>query len=146
MTNTYEITQIQRSLVLSAAWLMVVGLLIGILVAAAMTGQLNASPQSMLAAHLNGLLGCFWLIGVAWTLPMMTYRPTILRLFMRLIILSVWANCLFTLLKAFWQVSGLAYTGDPKNNLIAGGLQVLVVLPALVGAIAWAWGLRSPKR
>lgn len=129
----------------SAAWLLVVGLLAGLLAAGAMTGQLPADPHAMLAAHLNGLMGCFWLLGLAWTLPMLNYKPTLSLFLVRLIGLSVWANWFFTLLKAFWQVSGLAYTGDLKNNVIAASLQGLVVLPALIGSIAWAWGLKPVK-
>lgn len=143
--NSEAMTAQQKSLACSAAWLMVAGLATGLLVAAGMTGQLPANAHALLAAHLNGLMGCFWLWGLAWTLPMLNYKPTITLYLVRLISLSVWANWFFTLLKAFWQVSGLAYTGDLKNNLIAASLQGLVVLPALVGSIAWAWGLRAAK-
>lgn len=124
---------------------MAIGLLTGLLVAAAMTSQLPADPQIMLAAHLNGLMGCFWLIGVAWTLPMMNYQPGTRIKLARLIEVSVWANWFFTLLKAFWNVRGLNYSGDLKNNIIAASLQSLVVLPGLIGSIAWAWGLKPSK-
>ncbi|MBT9548446.1 MAG: hypothetical protein IV090_23840 [Candidatus Sericytochromatia bacterium] len=135
----------QQFLAASAAWLMVAGLATGLLVAAAMTNQLPANPHALLAAHLNGLMGCFWLLGLAWTLPMLSYQDKTVLLLTRLIGLSVWANWGFTLLKAFWQVSGLAYTGDLKNNLIAASLQAFVVLPALAGSALWAWGLRQKK-
>jgi hypothetical protein len=36
----------------------------------------------------------------------------------------------------------LEYTrGDPANNAVAALLHSVVVLPSLVGAAAWAWGL-----
>src|SRR6266508_957817 len=39
-------------------------------------------------------------------------------------------------------VTGLEYTrGDPANNAVAALLHSVVVLPSLVGAAAWAWGL-----
>ena len=38
-------------------------------------------------------------------------------------------------------VRGLEYTRDPVNNVIAALLDLVVVVPALVGAFAWAWGL-----
>ena len=88
-------------------------------------------------------MGCFCLLGLAWTLPMLRYQEKTVVLLCRLIGLSVWANWLFTLIKAFGLVSGLTYTGDVKNNLIAASLQVFVVLPALVGSVLWAWGLRK---
>ncbi|PKL76378.1 MAG: hypothetical protein CVV27_10550 [Candidatus Melainabacteria bacterium HGW-Melainabacteria-1] len=135
----------QKSLAFSAACLMLVGLLTGLLVAAAMTGQLPADPQAMLAAHLNGLMGCFWLLGVSWTLPMLNFKPSTSLKLVRLIELSVWANWFFTLLKAFWQVKGLDYSEDLQNNLIAASLQGFVVLPALIGSIAWTWGLKPAK-
>jgi len=138
-----SITPQQQSLAASAAWLMVAGLATGLLVAAAMTNQLPANPHALLAAHLNGLMGCFWLLGLAWTLPLLRYQDKTVIWLIRLINVSVWANWGFTLLKAFWQVSGLAYTGDLKNNVIAASLQVFVVLPALAGSVLWAWGLRK---
>jgi hydroxylaminobenzene mutase len=140
-----SLTPHQKSLAASAAWLMVAGLATGLLVAAAMTHQLPANPHALLAAHLNGLMGCFWLLGLAWTLPSLSYQEKTVLLLTRLISLSVWANWGFTLLKAFWQVSGLAYSGDLKNNLIAASLQAFVVLPALAGSALWAWGLHQKK-
>ena len=38
------------------------------------------------------------------------------------------------------MLGGLEYTRDPVNNTIAALLDLFVVLPALVGAFAWAWG------
>lgn len=138
-----RLKQAQKSLACSAAWLMAVGLLTGLLVAAAMTNQLPADPQAMLASHLNALMGCFWLLGLAWTLPMINYSLNRSLMITRLIVVCVWANWLLTLIKSFWKVSGLAYTGDLKNNAIAAGLQGLVVLPALIASVAWAWGLKA---
>jgi hypothetical protein len=138
-----EITLKQKSLSAAAAWLMVAGLSTGLLAAAALTGQLPANGQTLLVAHLNGLMGCFWLWGLIWSWPMLNYETKMGLQLIQLISVSVWANWFFTLLKAFWQVNGLAYTHDLKNNLIAASLQIFVVLPALVGSIAWAWGLRK---
>jgi hypothetical protein len=52
-----------------------------------------------------------------------------------------WANWLITLVASVLGVTGLEYTRDTANNTIAALLQSLVVLPSLVGAGAWAWGL-----
>jgi len=38
-------------------------------------------------------------------------------------------------------VTGLQYSHDTANNAVAALLHSLVVLPSLVGAFAWAWGL-----
>ena len=42
-------------------------------------------------------------------------------------------------------VTGLEYTRDPANNAVAALLQIVVVLPSLVGAGAWAWGLGGKR-
>ena len=136
----------QKALSFSAASLMSVGMLTGILVAAAITKQVPANGHSMLAAHLNGLMGCFWLLGYAWTLPMLSYSPKMCQNIGKMINISVWANWFFTLVKAFWNVSGLEYSSDFKNNLIAGSLQLFVVLPGLIASLAWAWGLKPDKK
>ena len=57
----------------NAALLLLVGLLTGGYVSAAMTGKISADPHMALAAHLNCLLGAFWLLGMGWSLPMLRY-------------------------------------------------------------------------
>ena len=61
---THTLDACTRWLSFLAAVLFGLGVLTGPLVAMAMTKGIG-DPGSMLAAHLNALLGCFWMLGVA---------------------------------------------------------------------------------
>lgn len=131
-----------RLLARGAAWLVVLGLLTGGLVAGAMTGQLPADAHTALASHLNALLGAFLMLGVAWTLPMLRYGEVGQRRLAWGFIVANYANWLVTAAKSFLHVSGVAHTGEPRNDAVFGALTVLVVIPALASAVAWAAGFR----
>jgi hydroxylaminobenzene mutase len=125
----------------SGAALLAVGMLTGIWSAAALTGKVVvAIPRLALAAHLNALLGSFWLLGLAFTLPMLRYGDAGRRRLVRATQVPAWGNWLITLIASFLGVRGLEYTSDRANNAIALALQVVVVLPSLACAIAWALG------
>ncbi|CAM4113455.1 hypothetical protein [Corallococcus exiguus] len=126
----------------AAAWLMLVGLLTGGYVSAAMTGKVPADPQMALAAHLNALMGTFFLLGVAWTLPMLRYGPVGQRRLAWAVIVANWANWGITCVKAWLRVSGVDFIGQPVNDAVFGALTVSVVLPALIAAGAWVYGFR----
>ena len=87
------------------------------------------------------MIGGLWLIALAWSLDYLRYGPRGQRRLAVLIGLSVWANWALTLVASALGVRGLEYTRDPLNNVIAALLDLFVVVPALVGAFAWAWGL-----
>jgi hydroxylaminobenzene mutase len=121
-------------------------MLTGIWSAAALTGKVVVTiPRLALAAHPNALLGCFWLLGLAFTLPMLRYGELGRRRLARFTQIPAWGNWFVTLIASFLGVRGLEYTSDRANNGIALALQVVVVLPSLACAIAWAWGLRGPR-
>ena len=127
-----------------AAVLFAIGIVTGPLVALAMTDAIPADGGSMLAAHLNALLGAFWLLAVAWTLPHVRVGERGRQALVGSCVLANYANWVVTVLKAFLGVRGLAYTGAGGNDLVATLLLLLVVLPSLVCAGLWAFGLR-PK-
>ena len=56
-----------QRLAAKAALFFLLGGFTGIVASAAMVGKLDAYGHSMLAAHLNGLMGCFWILGLAFT-------------------------------------------------------------------------------
>ncbi len=110
----------------------------------ALTGKVKVGiPHLALAAHLNGILGGFWLLGLAFTLPMLSYGERGRRWLVLATLIPAYANWLVTLVASFLGVTGLDYTGDHANDLIAVLLQGLVVAPSLVASIAWAWGFRK---
>lgn len=124
--------------------LFAIGMATGVWSAIALTGKVKVPiPHLALAAHLNGILGAFWLLGLAFTLPMLSYGD---RGKSRLVIgtcIPAYANWLVTLIASFLGVIGLDYTGEHANDAIAFLLQAFVVVPSLVASIAWAWGFRK---
>jgi len=129
----------------AAAWLMLVGLLTGGYVSFSMTGKLPADPQMALAAHLNALMGCFFLLGVAWTLPMLRYGAVGQQRLAWAVILANYANWAVTCVKAWLRVAGVDFIGQPVNDAVFGVLTLTVVLPALGAAAAWVYGFRRPR-
>jgi len=83
---------------------------------------------------------------VSSTLEMLHYGEIGRRRLAWVVIVPAWANWLVTLIASVLGVTGLQYTHDTANNAVAALLHSLVVLPSLVGAFAWAWGLRPGRR
>jgi hydroxylaminobenzene mutase len=136
--------QSQTLLARAAAWLVVLGLLTGALVSAAMTGKVSADAHAMLASHLNALLGAFLMLGVAWTLPMLRYKSTGQRRLAWALIVANYANWIITAIKAFLRVSGVDYTGSGRNDAVFAALLAFVIAPSLGATIAWAVGFSAP--
>jgi hydroxylaminobenzene mutase len=133
---------LRRRLAWAGAWLFAVGMVTGLWAAAVLTEKVTvAIPRLALAAHLNALLGGLWLIAVASTLDMLRYGATGRVRLAWVVTVPAWGNWLITLIASVLGVTGLEYTRDTANNAIAALLHSLVVLPSLVGAGAWAWGL-----
>ena len=133
---------VRRRLAWAGAWLFAVGMVTGLWAAAVLTEKVAvAIPRLALAAHLNALLGGLWLIAVASTLDLLRYGPVGRLRLSWLVMVPAWGNWLITLVASVLGVTGLEYTRDTANNAIAALLHSLVVLPSLVGAGAWAWGL-----
>lgn len=134
-----------RPLARNAAVLVLLSLLTGFYVAAAMTGKVPVDPHGAIASHLNAMLGAFWMFAVAWTLPWLSYGATGRARLALLVTVANYANWLVTAVKAWLKVSGVDFIGDVKNDTVFGLLTVLVVLPSLAAAGAWVWGFRRAK-
>jgi hydroxylaminobenzene mutase len=126
----------------NAAALVLIGLLTGGFVSAAMTGKVAADPGAALASHLNALLGAFWVLGVGWSLQFLWYGPVGQRRLVWATTLPNVANWAVTALKAFWKVKGIDATGDGPNDIIFGLLTVFVVVPSIAAAGAWLYGFK----
>jgi hydroxylaminobenzene mutase len=145
-------TQLQRSLFARAAVLFFIGLLTGIWAGAVLTqgkalGIHLDKPEYerlALAAHLNCLLGCFWMVAVALTLEYTRLSEAGKLWLARLVTEVNYANWSITLLASFLDVRGLALGGGPRNALVAMLLLGGVVFPALAASGIWAWGLLGP--
>jgi len=134
--------ELRWALIRAGAWLFAFGLLTGLWAGLVLTGKVRvAFPRLALGAHLTGMLGGLWLIALASSLDFVRYGALGQRRLAWLIGVSVWVNWAVTLVASALGVRGLEYTRDPLNNGIAALLDVFVVVPALTGAFAWAWGL-----
>ena len=133
-------TYLQKKLSFAGSFLMFLGFLTGALVSAAMTHQINADSAFMLASHLNALMGCFWCMGVAWTIPSLALSAQRVSLLSTLVIVATYANWGVTLVKAFLKVRGITFLGETSNDLIFITLTLSVVIPSLLAGGLWAWG------
>jgi (hydroxyamino)benzene mutase len=140
------VADLRRRLARAGATLFAIGLVTGLWSAAALTGKVKVDePHLALAAHLNALLGGLWILGLAFTLEYMSYAARARRTLAVLTLASAWGNWLITLVASVLGRKGLEYNADAKNNLVAVLLQVVVVLPGLVGGVMWAWGFRGGR-
>lgn len=126
----------------AAAVLMLLGLLTGGYISAAMTGRIAVDASAAVASHLNAILGAFFIIGVAWSLPMLRYGPVGQSRLAWAAIAPNYANWFITAIKAALQVRGVDWTGSAANDAIFVALTVFVVLPSLGATGAWIAGFR----
>jgi (hydroxyamino)benzene mutase len=132
---------VRKTLARAAAWLFLLALLTGGLIPSCLNGSLPFDPQTLLASHLSALMGCFLLLGVASTLPLLRYGPRGQRRLGWAFIVANYGNWSITILKARLHVHGLAWTGDAANDTIFALLTVFVVAPSLAAGLAWIYGL-----
>lgn len=128
----------------AGAWLFFLGLLTGAYAGAALTGVVTLpqphGPRLALASHLNGILGGLWLCAIAWSVPRLRYGEKGLRRLAFAATLSTYGNWIITILASALGRTGVAFSSDAKNNLVAVLLYSFVVLPGLAAAGAWALG------
>ena len=155
MIDAASPTPLQRALMARGAVLFFLGLLTGVWAGAVLTqgralGLTLGTPhyeRLALASHLNGLLGCFWILAVALTIEHTSLGVGAKLWLARLVTLVNYANWSITLLASILDVRGLELvSGDPKNNAVAVLLLAGVVLPGLAAAALWAWGLVGASR
>jgi hypothetical protein len=121
------------------------GALTGLLVAAAMQGDIPAEPSVVLASHLNALMGSAWLAAIAASGPHLRLTGAASKALVWLAVGSTWANWFVTAVKAFLHVSGVGATGDPVNDAVFATLAGTVVLPTLGAAVLWVRGLFAAR-
>jgi (hydroxyamino)benzene mutase len=133
---------LRRRLAQLAALLFALGMVTGLWAGLVLSDKVKVTiPHLALAAHLNALLGCFWLLGLSYTVPMLSFGE---RGKVRLAILTLvpaYGNWFVTLVASVLGARGLEFTGNGSNDLVAVLLQVVVVLPTLAACSGWCWGL-----
>jgi hydroxylaminobenzene mutase len=110
-----------------------------------MTGSIAADPGEAVSAHLNALLGSFWMLGVAWTLPFVSYGDVGQRRLAWTLVVANFANWSVTVVKARLHVKGIALGPPVANNAVFAALNALVVIPSLAAALAWIVGLHRGR-
>jgi hydroxylaminobenzene mutase len=134
-------TPLQRRLAKSAAALFAIGMLTGFWSGAALAEVVKVPiPRLALAAHLNCIMGCFWLMAVAFTLPMLGYSDKGKERLAKLTLVPAYGNWAITLLASFLGVRGINFTGHRANDFIAVLLFAFVVGPAVAQSFAWVYG------
>jgi hydroxylaminobenzene mutase len=135
---------LRRRLASLGALLFALGMVTGLWAGLVLSDKVKvAMPHLALASHLNALLGCFWLLGLSYTLPMLSYGDAGKKRLAVLTLIPSYGNWLVTLLASVLGARGLEFTGNGSNDLIAVLLQVVVVIPTLVASGAWVWGFRA---
>ena len=124
--NATALAVLQRKTAFYGA-VLVVGFATGGVLACAMTGKVTADSHTVLASHLNAVLGCFWLLALAFTLPMLRFGEKGLRRLVLVTVIPNYGNWAVTLFKAFLRVAGVGLTGQGNNDLVFGLLDVFVV-------------------
>ncbi len=95
----------------------------------------------VLSSHLNGLFGCFWMLGVAGTMSFVGLDEKQKHRLALLTTVASYGNWAVTLFASFLDERGLAFLGNARNDSIAGLLQVFVVIPTLAATYYWVRGL-----
>ena len=135
---------IRRGLARAGATLFFVGMVTGLWSAVALTGKVVVPiPRLALAAHLAALLGGLWMIAVAWTFDFLSYDERGLKRLAFFTALPAWGNWLLTTIASFLGVRGLDYAAPLSNQVVAALLQIVVVVPGLIGAGLWAYGFKK---
>lgn len=146
MAHDDGVHTLQRKTAAAGAALLVLAFGTGILLGLAMTNKVSADVHEIVAAHLNAVLGCLWLIALAYTLPMLRFGQVGMKRLVSTTVVAAYMNWLITTVKAFLHVTGVDVTGDHTNDVVFAMLGVFVVVPSLVAAIGWTYGLCGPRR
>tara|TARA_B100000686_G_C16421778_1_gene777539 strand:+ start:249 stop:680 length:432 start_codon:yes stop_codon:yes gene_type:complete len=97
---------------------------------------ISANKAQMFNAHFNGLLGTFWLLGIAFTYNKITLNRPTKRLFLYSAILASFALVVLSIIKS---IANIASTND--SAIISFGYMITVVIPTFISSILWITGL-----
>lgn len=139
------VDRLQRRTAAAGAVLLVIAFSTGILLAQAQSKKIDADVPEVVAAHLNALLGCLWLVALAATLPWLRFGEIGRKRIVSITALAAYANWLVTIVKSFLHVPGVDLDGRRSNDAVFVALTVLVVIPSFVASIAWVYGLLGAR-
>ena len=107
------------------------------------------NPRMAVAAHLNAILGAIVLIVVGLTWGLLTMGPVQARITRLAFVFSAYAAWATASLAAAWgtsrltPIAGEGHTAPPWQENVVQGLQSVIVVTVLFGALSIVYALRA---
>lgn len=139
----YSIQDWQKRMAFHGALMLWTTMVYGLYLVGVMTELVPGDEGMTLGAHINGLMGAFWLLGMGWSLSFISLSEQLLRVAIWMTLAGAWFNFLLAMVKAVPGVMAIEFTGGVSNDVIFAARVLLVVIPSLVGPALWFWGLRA---
>ena len=139
----YSIQSWQKRMAFHGALMLWSTMVYGLYLVGVMTELVPGNEAMTLGAHINGLMGAFWLLGMGWSLSFIQLSEQLLRVAIWMTLAGAWFNFLLAIIKAVPGVMAIEFTGGASNDVIFAARVLLVVIPSLVGPALWFWGLRA---
>ena len=140
MTNS--IPEWQRRMAFHGALMLLITMVYGLYLVGVMTHIVPGDEAMTLGAHINGLMGAFWVLGMGWSLSHIRLSERLLSTAVWMTLAGAWFNFVLAMLKAIPGVMAIEFTGVVVNDVLFAARVILVVIPSLVGPALWVWGLR----
>ena len=129
------IEKTQKNICLWAAIIFLLSNIAGILVIPSQQDVVTSNTKKILESHLNGLLGCFWLLGIAFTFRWINLGTKSSFILIASAKVAACALLLLPLISAFnTGISAIVFF--PIFIL-------LVIIPTITSGILWIKGLSS---
>jgi hydroxylaminobenzene mutase len=141
MTNSVQAWQ--RRMGFHGALMLWITMIYGLYLVGVMTDLVPGNEAMTLGAHINGLMGAFWLLGLGWSLSFVRLSERLLSIAVWMTLAGAWFNFLLAMIKAVPGVMAIEFTGGAFNDVVFVARLLLVVIPSLVGPALWVWGLRA---
>ena len=131
MNNTLEKTQ--KNICVWAVMIFLLANIVGLLIIPSQQDLFPSTSRKIIESHLNGLLGCFWLLGIAFTLNWidLSAKSTVI-----LIANAKIASCTLITLPLI-----TAFNTGISDIAFFSIFLALVVAPTIISSILWIKGL-----
>ena len=136
MNETSEIYTIKICYI--AALLFLLSNVCGLVLLFIIGDLISANRSQMFNAHLNGLIGTFWLLGIAFTYKWLQLGAVSKKL---LFYSSVTASFALVVLSIIKSIANIASTSD--SIIVSLAYMLTVVIPTFISAALWIIGLRK---
>ncbi|MDP6933006.1 MAG: hypothetical protein QGG40_08810 [Myxococcota bacterium] len=142
-TVTSPVQAMQKRMAFHGALMLWISMIHGLYLVGVMTHLVPGNEAMTLGAHVNGLMGAFWLLGMGWSLRFVQLSERLLGIAVWMTLTGAWFNFLLAMIKAVQGAMAIEFTGDAFNDIVFAARVLLVVIPSLVGPALWVWGMRT---